>query len=204
MTFCNLGRPSRDAAFQNFTINDSVRVNKILKAGRSEIDRLCASNNNNSSTFIGSIEYTGLNSSPGTLPFGYTIYALPSGIQYLGNDTTDVSSSSLRLTLYTDVDLTIRKFQCILIPEIIIESPPVQIDVSVCTGSTPTTLTNLITLNFIDVTNGSLVRETFTGDSNTITIPADSYYSVLISQSNGQVANDIYNLRASWSLIVDP
>jgi hypothetical protein len=57
MSICNLGRPAKDASFQNLTTNDSVRVNKLLKSTRADLERLCAIDNNNSITFIGSIEY---------------------------------------------------------------------------------------------------------------------------------------------------
>jgi hypothetical protein len=197
--FCNLGKPSKDLAFQNVDVNQSVRVNKLLKVTRAEFDRLCAIKDTKAHLFAGSVEFFGDNVSPPVLPFGFTMYALPSGTLNIGNDITEYTDPNIALTLYTDTELVVGKFQMSLYPELLPEiSPPVQIDGCLSVGPTPTLLTNLVTLNFTNVSSGSIVRETFTGDS--VVIPAKSYYSILIRQSNGNVANDINRLQASWTL----
>lgn len=201
MSFCNLGRPPKDAAVQNLTVNQSVHVNNLLKATRAEVDRLCAVKDA-ANVLIGSVEYFGENLSPSVLPIGFTIYSQPSGSRYIGSDITDFTNSNLALTLYTDTDLIVRKFQMSVNPELSPElSPAVQLNGCLSVGSTPTLLTNLVTLNFTNVSSGSVARETFTGES--VVIPANSYYTILVRQSNGSVANNINRLRASWTLTLN-
>lgn len=198
-TFCNLGQPRKDLAVQNLGVNQSVHVNKLLKATRAEFNLLCAVKSITSYLLAGSVEFFGENTSPPVLPFGFTMYTLPSGTLYIGNDITEYTDPNLASTLYTDTELVVRKFQMTICPELLSElSPPVQIDGCLSIGPTPTLFTNLVTLNFTNVSDGSIVRETYNSDS--LVIPANSYYTILIRQSNGNVANNINRLQASWTL----
>lgn len=123
----------------------------------------------------------------------------------MGNDITSVTNPSLDLTFYTDTDLIIKKFQITLTPELVAESLPVQIDACISSGSTPTSLTSIVALNFVNVPTDTIARTTFVSDvENEIKIPANSYYSILIRQANGELFNNIINLSASWTLILDP
>jgi hypothetical protein len=199
MSVCDLGRPPRDAAVQNLTVNDTVRVNKLLKATKAEIDRLCAVSDNSATTFVGSFIFSGTTVEPNTiLDPDYALNVLPTGVT--DNGSVNTSPAALNLTLYTDVDLVVRKLQAAVTTGSSVPSTN-NVDVSVSAGTTPTSLSAVLTLNLLS-TNGAIVRET--DISETAIIPAGSYYSVVISEGTGSTQNVVTSLVASWTLVLDP
>jgi hypothetical protein len=202
MSVCNLGRPPRDAAVQNLTVNDTLRSNKLLKANKAEINRLCASIEEvkqSNILFIGSLSVT--TGSEGTLPLNYTLYDLPSGIRDVGDAFPVLSTPGVSRALYTDVDLVVRKLQVTLTTSSQSRDDVHNVDFSIYSGATPVTGTNLVTLSLLN-TNAVDVRETDT--SSIAIIPAGSYYSILISEGAGSTTNTITNLRASWTIELIP
>jgi hypothetical protein len=202
MSVCNLGRPPRDAAVQNLTVNDTLRSNKLLKANKAEINRLCASIEEvkqSNILFIGSLNVT--TGSEGTLPLNYTLYNLPSGIRDVGDAFPILSTPGVSRALYTDVDLVVRKLQVTLTTFSQSIDDVHNVDFSIFSGATPVTGTNLVTLSLLN-TNAVDVRETDT--SSIAIIPAGSYYSILISEGAGSTTNTITSLTASWTIELIP
>lgn len=201
MSVCNLGRPPRDAAVQNLTVNDTLHSNKLLKANKAEIGRLCASIEEvkqSNILFIGSLRFA---TDEGTLPLNYTLYNLPSGIRDIGNAFPILSTPGVSRALYTDVDLVVRKLQVTLTTSSQSRDDVHNVDFSIFSGTTPVTGTNLVTLSLLN-TNAIDVRETDT--SSIAIIPAGSYYSILISEGAGSALTTVTNLRTSWTIELIP
>lgn len=204
MSVCNLGRPARDAAVQNLTVNDTVRTNKLLKATKADIGRLCASIEEvkqGNILFIGSMRYAADGES--SLPRDANFFNFPSGARDVAGNISSISAPSpLDTVLYTDVDLVIQKFQG-TITTVTTGSPTTEhnINLSILTGSSSAVSTNLLTLSFLN-TAGNIVRETNTSAS--AIIPANSYYSVVIRNVSGENIPGVLTLDAAWTLELGP
>lgn len=204
MSICDLGRPARDAAFQNLTVNDTLRSNKLLKSGKAEIDQLCANIEElkqSNILFIGSLNMV-IRTQGQTLPPNYILYNLPSGTRDIESNYPLVSSSDVSTTLYTDVDLVVQKIQATIRTDTIQSRSDVHnVDFSIYIGSTPSSLSNLVTVSILN-TNGNDVRETNT--SAIAIIPAGSYYSAVIHEGPGSTENTTNTLFASWTIELIP
>jgi hypothetical protein len=195
MSVCDLGRPPRDAAVQNLTVNDKLRVNKLLKASKAEIGRLCATVGDNLITLVGSLVYT----TEGPLVADYVVYALPSGSTQL----TNVNLSQLNNVLYTDTDLVIRKFQASAYTSDALENVN-NVDVSLRYGTDTTLLGNTaVSLSLLGTNTPTAEGVNATDSSATATIPAGSFYNIQINEGAGST-NLPDALYSNWTIELDP
>lgn len=205
MSLCNLGRPVRDAAVQNLTVNDTLRSNKLLKATKAEIDRLCTQleevKKEGKILFIGSMRF--IVQLQNFLPNETDFYNLPSGTRAIQGNYNIIVSPDVETSLYTDIDLVIQKFQATVSTAASSPMAEHNINVSIHAGTTPSSLSNLLTLSLLN-TNGVDVRETDTSAS--VIIPAGSYYSIVIRsiQPNPETPANITSLNAAWTLDLNP
>lgn len=199
MSLCDLGRPPRDAAVENLSVNDTLRVNKLLKVTKAEIDRLCAVDDNNTITFTGSFEYFD-EQNPQTPISNYSLWTLPTGAKYVNNSSVStVGDPALNLTLYTDKELVIEYFQ-VTSSDYTNPSSTQNINVSVSSGATPASVTDILTLNLLNI-NPNAARATYEGSN--VVIPANSFYSIHLRQGAGSVGG-VSIIRTSWTLVLGP
>lgn len=195
MSVCNLGRPPQDAGLQNLIVNDTLRVNKLLKATKAEVERLCAGVNQTPSvTLTGSAIYL---NNPGTgVPFLF-----PSGPTYISNNSFVNYEANLYTTMWTDEALLVEDFRAaingigtqgeppVFTPNIrlVVASTLAELNVGIPNG------TELITLTFPNVT---LTTQSLVSQTVPVTIPAGSYVGIRLDsgQSYSQV-NLTWTLR---------
>lgn len=181
---CNTGRPPKDDALQNLTVNDTLRVNNLLKSTKAEIDRLCARDQVASLVLGGSVIYS--TQEPSAIE---NVYALPSGSTIL-NGQSPAAVSDL---WYTSQDLIIDKFQVAALSPV---AGPLNVAVGV-TSDPAVSPTDVLTIPF------SLSASTVdveTDVSGTVLIPAGSYVVIHVTST----ATDLADVRVSWTLHLNP
>jgi hypothetical protein len=189
MSVCNLGRPPQDAGLQNLLVNDTLRVNNLLKATKVDVERLCATVNNPSVTLVGS--HT-LSVAPGE---SFNTFLHPSG----HSKSTTTSLASLFTTFWTDEELVVDDLRAVATTADNGYSLAVSIVASdslatLGTGPFPNgTELGTVTLANITATPVSGISE-LSPDAPAI-IPAGSYVSILASNNTS-----VSTLNLSWSL----
>lgn len=181
---CNTGRPPKDDALQNLTINDTLRVNNLIKSTKAEIDRLCPPNQNVPIVLGGSMYYNPEGSA------AIDLKTFPSG---LTEHFTSTNSPSVSNFWYTPEDLTVSKFQVAAYA-----NSAVILDVSISTTSDPLSPpVDLLTVQLaLNGTNNSIQSD----DSGSVVIPAGSYVTIRnVTSTSGP--NEIY---VSWILMMNP
>lgn len=195
---CDIGRPPRDAALQNLTVNNTVRVNKLLKSTKAEIDRFCAeSTNDGAITFVGSFQFIGVDESK--LNAEYSLYLLPSGCQ-ITSSPAKYSLPFLPTVFYTSVDLVVRKFQA-AVTTVTSGDVTSNVIVDLNYGTDSNTINQTAVELSLLGTNLNSVR--VTDSSGSAVIPAGSYYSIVIKEGPGST-DQPFNLRSSWTLELIP
>lgn len=182
---CNTGRPPKDDALQNLTVNDTLRVNNLLKSTKAEIDRLCGRDQSAASVVLaGSLTRSGF------LPSLIDLSALPSGSTIrIGTQISAVVSDFW----YTSEDLIVDKFQVAAVSTV---AGPLNVAVSVT--SDPAVLpTDVLTIPFDLSANIVNVQ---TDVSGTVAIPAGSYVTIHVTSP----ATDLSDVRVSWTLHLNP
>jgi hypothetical protein len=181
---CNTGRPPKDDALQNLTVNDTLRVNNLLKSTKAEIDRLCTRDQSASLVLAGSLIQSVVQPSLLDLP------ALPSGstIRNVPQIVAVVSDF-----WYTSEDLIIDKFQVAALSTV---AGPLNVAVGVT--SDPVVLpTDVLTIPFDLSANIVNVQ---TDVSGTVAIPAGSYVTIHVTSP----VTDLSDVRVSWTLHLNP
>lgn len=185
---CNTGRPAKDDALQNLTVNDTLRVNNRVKSTKAEIDRLCSqieTVQNIPTVLAGSLLYVEEGS-----PNGLELFLLPSGFTLITNPL--MNEPPCEALWYTPQDFTVEKLQVS-----ISSSVNATIDVSVGVLSSPTgPITNVSTMTLSASTTATLQ----TSVPSNIVIPAGSYVTIHISSTSVNLSD----VRASWTLHLDP
>jgi hypothetical protein len=200
MSLCNLGRPPQDAGLQNLVVNDTLRVNKLLKASKAEVDRLCADiattvAQTAPTVFEGSFTGTSLNEFE-----NYLTFAFPVGSNFRADSTY---APTLLTIIWTDESLVIDDFRAFATGEGPGPLPtPINFTISVVAAPTITALqlgaasppngTEIITIPFTGLSSTS-VSEISTAVP--ATVPAGSYVSIRL---NG--TGVITNVSVSWSI----
>lgn len=224
MSRCNFGYPAKDLALQNLSVNNIARVENLIKSTRAEIYKLCAYDDyitKASITYNGNRNISLPGDSPPeqkqtSLPSNYRFYSLPSGnynrtaqnVPY-----TNFTNPSLAFCIYTDIDLVVKMFQAFVQTE---QTPIItqftnNVNVSLEYGTSPTSLTNLLTLSLLDTKSRNPpapypskppVRVTRYPDN--VIIPAGSYYTIVISEGDNSTPNGVGKLVSSWTLKLEP
>ncbi len=200
MSLCNLGRPPQDAGLQNLVVNDTLRVNKLLKASKAEVDRLCADIATTAAqtaptVFEGSFTGTGLSGLE-----NYLTFAFPVGPHFRADSTY---APTLLTVIWTDDSLVIDDFRAFATGAGPGDLPtPIDFTISVVAAPTITALqlnaisppngTEIITIPFTGVTSTSVSEITTAVPA---TIPAGSYVSIRL---NGTTV--ITDVSVSWSI----
>lgn len=187
---CNTGRPPKDDALQNLTVNDTLRVNNLIKSTKAEIDRLCSqveTIQNVPIVLAGSLIYTGQSTEDGfnqpLLPSGPTVRTTP-----------NITPPTVETLWYTPQDLTVEKLQVSLISTV-----GATFDVSVGVLSSPTgPITDLSTIT-LSVSASTVDLQTSVPSN--VVIPAGSYIIIHITSSSLEALTDV---RASWTLHLNP
>lgn len=180
MSLCNLGRPPQDAGLQNLVVNDTLRVNKLLKASKAEVGRLCAdiaatASQSQPTIFEGSFT---LNDLPPTE--GFNTFNFPVGSTII--DTNTPNNPSVFTTIWTDEELVIDDFRAVA------DGPsnqttPVTFSLSVVAAPTIAGLsvpigTEILTLPFSGLNSVSNTPVSLIASGVPQSIPAGSYVSV--------------------------
>lgn len=191
---CNLGRPPQDAGLQNLVVNDTLRVNKLLKSAKAEVNRLCADVSNPSVTLTGSAVY---DSRPGA---GFVFFCLPSGNSpSIGSAENGVPS--VFTTFWTDNELIIDDFRAAVTGAGSDVETPYTLNVRVVAAPTLSELNNFIPNDTQRVTitlpNVSLNPQTIVSASVPVTIPAGSYVGMRFDS-----AQSVTDMNLTWSLRV--
>jgi hypothetical protein len=185
---CNTGRPPKDDALQNLTVNDTLRVNNLVKSTKAEIDRLCSqieTVQNVPIVLAGSFSYSGQDSEN-----GFELFLLPSGFTPVTSASIPPSATNL---WYTPQDLTVEKLQVSLISTV-----SSTFDVSVGFFSSPSGPITGVSTIILSVGVSTVELQTSV-PSNTV-IPAGSY--ITISVTSGSL--DLTGVQASWTLHLNP
>lgn len=184
---CNTGRPPKDDALQNLTVNDTLRVNNLVKAAKAEINTLCARDQDIPLVLGGSLTYTNDNNTSPTL----NLFALPSG------STTRTSSSNVAFALsdlwYTSQELSNIKFQVAAVSTL-----ATTLNVSVGVTSNPAVLPANVLTVALPLTANTIGL--VTDISNSVVIPAGSFVTVNVSSSGVSVTD----VRVTWTLAGNP
>lgn len=193
MSLCNLGRPPQDAGLQNLVVNDTLHVNKLLKAAKAEIYRLCSDVANPSVTLTGSYLITSIQEEQ-----SFSSLVFPSGPT---SQSSGIGFSASPFTAFwTDRELLIDDFRVIATgtPQGSDDPLPVPLNVSIVAAPTftalnlpPTNGTEIVTLAFTNVVTPS------SGVSTTVParIPAGSYVSIRLDATPNPAS-----LTVAWSL----
>jgi len=185
---CNTGRPHKDDALQNLTVNDTLRVNNLVKSTKAEIDRLCSqieTVQNVPIVLAGSFSYAGQDSEN-----GFDLFLLPSGFTPVTSTSILPSATNL---WYTPQGLTVEKLQVSLISTVS-SSFGVSVGVSSSPGG-PFTEETAMTLSV-----GASTVELQTSVPSNIVIPAGSYITIIFSSAS----LDLTGVQASWTLHLNP
>jgi hypothetical protein len=202
MSHCNLGRPPQDTGLQNLIVNDTLRVNKLLKASKAEVDRLCADIATTAAQtpptiFEGSLTLSDL---PPTE--GFDTFNFPVGSTIIDSNTPN--NPSIFTTIWTDEELVIDDFRAVAYgpPN---QTTPIIFDLSVVAAPTIGGLsvpigTNILTLPFSglnSVSNTPVSLISSVVPLTTITIPAGSYVSVRFTMPLTETS---LFMNVSWSI----
>ena len=185
---CNTGRPAKDDALQNLTVNDTLRVNNIVKSTKAEIDRLCSqveSVQNAPIVLAGSFRYLGQES-----PDGFELFLLPSG--FTSRTNPRMTQPPAEVLWYTPQDLTIEKLQVS-----ITSSSNATFVASVSVFSSPTGPSTEVSQMIL---SAGVTATLQTSVPSTVVIPAGSYIAIFISSGS----TNLSDVRASWSLHLNP
>lgn len=189
MSLCNLGRPPQDAGLQNLIVNDTLRVNKLLKSTKAEVDRLCAdiaiATSQSPTVFEGSFTGTGLSDFE-----NYQTWAFPVGSSFV---------SSYRYTdtpftfIWTDEALVIDDFRAVATAESGGDIPtPINFTLGIVAVPVIGAGAEIITIPFTGVTSTPVSQ---ISSAVPVTIPAGSYVSIGINMSNF-----LSSFKVSWSI----
>ena len=187
MSLCNLGRPPQDAGLQNLVVNDTLRVNHLMKANKAEVERLCSVVNVTPSvTLVGSFSIV---TEPGA---GFSTHVFPSGPTNGGfSDPANVVT-----TFWTDKELIINDFRAVasgvstdnlLTLNVRLVSAPTLSELNAPTPNGTERIT--ITLP------GILTPVSGIASVVPVSIPAGSYVSIRLD-----TVQSVLSVKASWSV----
>lgn len=195
MSLCNLGRPPQDAGLQNLIVNDTLRVNNLLKSVKGEVARLCTENVYVPSSVIltGSSRYIygpGING----------IYLFPSGRDTFQTGSGSNYSATLYNTMWTDEALIVEDFRATATGIGNLEPPAdFTLNVRLIVAPSITDLntpwpngTELLTLTIPDV---NTVPQSSINQSVPVTIPAESYVGIRLDSVQSYLDFDL-----TWTL----
>ena len=184
---CNTGRPPKDDAFQNLTVNDTLRVNNLVKTTKAEIDRLCSIDAQSASLILGgSMHFEGASE------VGLDLFALPSG--------PSMRSSVIMVPVavpdlwYTSEELLVRKFQVSAISV----GVDTTLNVSIGVTSNPTVATTDVLTVSLPLTSNTV--NLVTDVSGTVIIPTGSFVTVHVTSTS----TNLTDIRVSWTMDLNP
>lgn len=189
MSLCDLGRPKQDAGLQNLVVNDTLRVNRLLKATKAEIERLCADVNSLSSVLVGSFE-----TSIGDPTNEYETYTLPSGPMVV-TETPSFERSPFT-SFWTDEELTIEDFRAVAVLPDGQFSQDISLSVNLSAGTTLGTISPIITLVLPNLSTSPPISGV--SPLVPVSIPANSFVSIRLNITS--TIAEINGFQVSWQI----
>jgi hypothetical protein len=183
---CNTGRPPKDDALQNLTVNDTLRVNNLIKATRAEIERLCATDELVPLVIGGALTMI----LDGGDPAALDLSALPSGTS---SNIVRSAAATVANLWYTSQDLIISKFQVAAV-----SADNTTLNVAVGVTSDPAVAPTDVLTVALPLTASTVALDTDVSD--TVLIPAGSFVTIHVTSST----TTLEDVRVSWTLHLNP
>jgi hypothetical protein len=213
MSKCDLGRPIRDYALDNLSVNNVLRVNNLLKSTKVELKTLCNDvdnlfNPSTTQTLIGSFSC-----SPGAIIGLNYNWFYPSGrnqftISEISSTTSPISFEKL---IYTSQELIIEDFRMAASGEYktaTSDETPFDLTLSVSTFPGTSTQSNFSSngtpVESLSLKNVTALPSATFALSPSGKIPANSYFGIRMTTniSPSQSYISVYKFKLSWSLRV--